>query len=203
MAPNALAQPSAHETRLPRAVPAQDNDLTWQPAWRLRELIAARKLSPVELTEHFLARIARLDPQLHAFRQIDAAGARAQAKRAEAAVMAGEPLGLLHGIPVAIKEFLAIAGMSWRNLSIGADVIASRDSLEAGRLREAGAILVGPPVAGLVVREFGDSDRMPSINKGFGDPFCYGLPGAIYAILRRIDRPKPKNVQPPVQCHCR
>ena len=154
------------ETRLARAIPTDDGDLSWMPAWRLRELIGQRKLSPVEVTEHFLARIEDLNPQLHAFRQVDGDGARAQAKRAEAAVMAGEPLPPLHGIPVAMKEFVAVKGLSWRDLSlpndgVPRDIIAPRDSLEAERMRTAGAVIIGPTVAGLVAREFGDSDRMP------------------------------------------
>ena len=155
-----------HETRLARAQPVDDGDLSWMPAWRLRELIGTRALSPVEVTEHFLARIADLDPQLHAFRQVDADGAMAQARRAEAAVMAGEALPALHGIPVAIKEFAPIKGLSWRDMSLPHDGVpnnrvAPRDSLEAERMRAAGAVIVGPTVAGLVAREFGGSDRMP------------------------------------------
>ena len=155
-----------HETRLARATPVDDGDLSWMPAWRLRELIGQRKLSPVEVTEHFLARITELDPQLHAFRQVDVDGARAQAKQAEAAVMAGEALAPLHGIPVAMKEFLPIEGLSWRDMSLPNDgvphnLVAPRDCLEAERMRTAGAVIVGPTVAGLVVREFGDSDLMP------------------------------------------
>lgn len=155
-----------HEVRLARAKPVDDGDLSWMPAWRLRELIGERKISPVEVTEHFLARIARLDPQLHAFRQIDEDGARAQAKEAERAVMAGETLAPLHGIPVAMKEFLQIKGLSWRDLSlpndgVPRDLVAPRDSLEAERMRAAGAVIIGPTVAGLIAREFGDSDRMP------------------------------------------
>ena len=155
-----------HETRLARAKPVDDGDLSWMPAWRLREFIGQRKLSPVEVTEHFLARIADLNPQLHAFRQVDVDGARAQARRAEAAVMAGEPLAPLHGIPVAMKEFVAVEGLSWRDLSlpndgVPRDIVAPRDSLEPERLRAAGAVIMGPTVAGLVAREFGNSDRMP------------------------------------------
>lgn len=155
-----------HEVRLARAKPVDDGDLSWMPAWRLRDLIGDRKISPVEVTEHFLARIARLDPQLHAFRQIDEDGARAQAKGAERAVMAGETLAPLHGIPVAMKEFLQIKGLSWRDLSlpndgVPRDLVAPRDSLEAERMRAAGAVIIGPTVAGLIAREFGDSDRMP------------------------------------------
>ena len=156
--PNAAK--AGFETHLAPAKP-DDGELSWLPAWRLRELIGARKLSPVELTEHFLARIERLDPKLHAFRQVDAEGARAQAGRAEEAVMQGKPLGLLHGVPVATKEVQAIEGLSWRDNSVPHQTIAPRDSLEIERLRAAGAVLLGPTVSGLVVREFGTSDQMP------------------------------------------
>jgi aspartyl-tRNA(Asn)/glutamyl-tRNA(Gln) amidotransferase subunit A len=57
-------------------------ELTWKPAWELRDLIARGELSPVEVTDHFLARIEKLDPVLRAFARVDADGARAQAARA-------------------------------------------------------------------------------------------------------------------------
>lgn len=139
----------------------EDGDLTWLPAWRLRDLIVARDVSPVEVTAHFLRRIETLDPRLHAFRKVDADGARAQALKAEAAVLAGEPLGPLHGIPIALKEFIAVEGLAWWNMLVGEITTAPRDSVEAERLRGAGAIIVGTTVAGLVAREFGDSDRQP------------------------------------------
>jgi len=154
-------RPAAFETRLPSARAPADGDLTWTPAWRIREMIGKRDLSPVEVTDHFLSRIERFNPQLHPFRQVDADGARAQARAAEAAVMAGEPLGLLHGVPLGLKEFLPIKGMSWMDLSVRKHREAPWDGLETERVRAAGAVVIGPTVAGAVAQEFGDSDRMP------------------------------------------
>jgi Asp-tRNA(Asn)/Glu-tRNA(Gln) amidotransferase A subunit family amidase len=136
------------EVRAATAWVEDDGTLTWMPAWRLRELIGKRELSPVEVTNHFLARIEQLDPVLHAFRTIDAAGARDQAKRAETAMMSGEPLGPLHGIPVALKEHIAIEGLQALTIATNAMAPAIRDSIEAERLRRAGAILVGSTVLG-------------------------------------------------------
>ncbi len=147
-----------------------DGDLTWLPAWRIRELVQSRECSPVEVVEHFLERIEKLQPRLHGFRTLDAEGARRQAKLAEAAVMRGDTLGPLHGVPVAIKQILAIKGLPW--VDMGRDVgIAVRDSVEVERLRSAGAMIIGATVAGLTAREFGDSDRMP-LNPWDTDRVC-------------------------------
>jgi Asp-tRNA(Asn)/Glu-tRNA(Gln) amidotransferase A subunit family amidase len=119
------------------------DELTWKPAWQLRDLMASGELSPVEVTDHFLARIEKLDPVLRAFAHVDAAGARAQAARAERAAADREPLGPLHGIPVSVKEHIAVAGLPLRRLSGGGHRVAAYDDLGIERLRAAGAVIVG------------------------------------------------------------
>ncbi|MFI5053801.1 MAG: amidase [Acidimicrobiia bacterium] len=118
------------------------NELTWMPASEIRALIGKGDLSPVEVTDHFLGRIEELDPQLHTFRSLDTEGAREQAKRAEDAVRSGEELGTLHGIPVSVKEHIAVAGHPLMGAGFP-EPISTRDALGVQRLRDAGAIMFG------------------------------------------------------------
>ena len=85
-----------------------DADLTWLSAWQIRDAIVAGKYTALAVTEHFLSRIARLDPQLHAFRAVDVAGARDQARKADEALARGDKPGLLHGVPIAVKEHIMV-----------------------------------------------------------------------------------------------
>ena len=72
-------------------------------------LVRAREVSPVELVELYLDRIARIDPQLNSFRAVLAEQARAEAREAEAAVVSGDERPLL-GVPVAVKDAVDVAG---------------------------------------------------------------------------------------------
>src|SRR4051812_7154367 len=71
----------------------------------------ARRLSPVEVTEHCLERIARLDPALHAFITVTADLALAQARAAAAELERGHDRGPLHGVPIALKDLIDTAGI--------------------------------------------------------------------------------------------
>ena len=87
---------------------------------------------------------------MHAFLQVDPEGARAQARAADAALARGEKPGLLHGVPVALKDHIAVKGLPWPRrghsptdgTKINMDP-ATEDSIVAERLRKAGAIIVG------------------------------------------------------------
>ena len=116
-------------------------ELTWAPAWRISELIAAKEISPVEVLEHFLERIEKHQSVLRAFVYLDEERSRRDAKEAEAAVLSGDELGSLHGIPMAVKCHLDIEGAQ-QTMPFGND-IARRDDPAVQRLRGAGAIVIG------------------------------------------------------------
>ena len=113
-------------------------------ATELRRLIGARALSPVELLDSCLARIARVNPAVNAVVTLDADRARAAAREAEAAVMRGDALGALHGLPIAIKDTEDTAGLRTTYGSpMFADHVPERDLGVVARVRAAGAIVLG------------------------------------------------------------
>ncbi|EQA96927.1 Asp-tRNA(Asn)/Glu-tRNA(Gln) amidotransferase A subunit family amidase [Sphingobium wenxiniae] len=124
------------------------DDLTWMPAWRIRDMVASGKITASAVTEHFIARIGKIDPVLHAFRAFDPEGARSQARAIDEAVAQGKPVGPLAGVPIAIKDHVAVKGLpvfdgSPSNNKAAALQPAARDSVVAERLRAAGAIIMG------------------------------------------------------------
>ncbi|MDP1752710.1 MAG: amidase [Reyranella sp.] len=119
-------------------------DLTRLPASELRGQIAARKVSPVELTKAVLARAEKLQPVLNCFITIAGEQALAAAQLAEQAVMDGKPLGLLHGIPFAAKDLVNTAGVRTTFGSLlYENNIPKEDAVAAARMKSAGAILFG------------------------------------------------------------
>lgn len=119
------------------------DDLAWTPAWKLRELVGAGDLSPVELIDACLARIDAVDPQVHSLVTVAAEQAREQALAAADAVARRQPLGPLHGIPVALKDELWTRGIaSTGGSAVFSRFVPARDGTVAERLRAAGAIIV-------------------------------------------------------------
>lgn len=121
-----------------------DDAIAFLDAGELSARIRAKKLSPVDLTETYLARIERLAPALRCFVTVTRDLALVQAAQAKKEIDAGKWRGPLHGIPYGAKDLLDTAGIrtTWGAKPYEARVPAS-DATVIVRLREAGAILLG------------------------------------------------------------
>lgn len=121
-----------------------DDSLVWRSAVDLARAIREKKVSPVEVTDALLARIESLNPRLNAFCLVVADVARRAAREAEIAVMKGEPLGRLHGVPVSIKDVLYTRGVRTTGGSrLFADMVPEEDAIAVARLKSAGAVMLG------------------------------------------------------------
>ena len=121
-----------------------DAALAFTPAWRLRQLIDGKQLSPVELTAHLLQRIDALNPRLNAFLTVCADEALAAARLAEEQSARGEATGPLHGIPVPIKDLSRTAGVrTTRGSLIYKDDVPDADDLVVASIKAAGGIVIG------------------------------------------------------------
>jgi aspartyl-tRNA(Asn)/glutamyl-tRNA(Gln) amidotransferase subunit A len=116
-------------------------------------LIAAKRLSPVELTRACLERVQKLDGQLHAFVHLTGERALAEARAAEAAIMAHGPMGSLHGIPIGLKDIVDTKGIPTTcGSKLLRDNIPDADATCAEKLAAAGTVLMGK----LTTHEFAD-----------------------------------------------
>jgi amidase len=126
--------------------------LTELSAVRLAELIRAGAVSPVQVLDAYLRRVGEVNPRINAVVRL-APGAEQEARAAEAAVLRGESLGPLHGVPFTVKDNIETAGVV---TAIGvpqrAGLVPQRDATVVSRMRAAGAILLGktncPPWGG-------------------------------------------------------
>jgi aspartyl-tRNA(Asn)/glutamyl-tRNA(Gln) amidotransferase subunit A len=118
------------------------SDLTYFDATKLAELIRTRQVSPVEVVQAHLDRIEAVNPQLNAIVTI-ADGALEAAKAAEAALMTGDEVGPLHGVPITAKDSIDTAGvLTQRGSPIFKGRIPETDATSVARLKSAGAILL-------------------------------------------------------------
>ena len=120
------------------------NDICRMDAVTLSSEIRAKKLSPVEVIEAVIARMDVLEPVLHAFCTPTPDLALETARRLEKALIAGEQVGPLAGVPVAIKDLVCTEGIPTVSGSIAyKDFVPDEDDVSVERLRNAGAIILG------------------------------------------------------------
>lgn len=121
---------------------ALDDTLVSLTAVELRRMIGARQLSPVELLEACIARIDAVNPYVNAVTATAYERARTEARAAERAVMAGEPLGLLHGLPIGVKDLEPTTGvLTTYGSALYRGYVPEEDVELVARLRRAGAIV--------------------------------------------------------------
>lgn len=136
------------------------SELTSQSASALVQLISTRSISPVEVAEAHLAAIDQLNPKLNAIVTV-APDVIQRAREAEAAVMRGEALGPLHGLPVTIKDTIATAGLRTTSGSLmRADFVPATDAPAVRRLKDAGAIVLGKTNAAELAMEYTAENRV-------------------------------------------
>jgi aspartyl-tRNA(Asn)/glutamyl-tRNA(Gln) amidotransferase subunit A len=113
-------------------------------AWELADDVRAGKLRSTELLDVFVERIEKFNPELNAFCYLDLENARSRAAAIDDAVARGDDPGLWAGVPMGVKELVAVTGWPDTHGSLlYKDAIADHDSTEAARLKDAGAVLVG------------------------------------------------------------
>ena len=121
-----------------------DENICYLSATELGARIAAGEVSSLEATELYLQRIARLDGNYASYVTVTPERARADARRADAEIAAGNRRGPLHGVPVAVKDQFDTAGIVTTNGStILAENVPDADATIMSRLRDAGAVLLG------------------------------------------------------------
>jgi len=118
--------------------------ITAMTAAQLADAIRTKQLSPVDVVHAALHRAERLQPELNCFITLCSERALNEAKKAEAAVMAGHPLGPLHGIPFTVKDLVNTEGVRTTFGTLAyKDHVPAHDAVSVARLRAAGAILIG------------------------------------------------------------
>ncbi len=119
-------------------------ELAFKPASQLRELIINKQVSPVDIIKDSLKRLEELNPTLNAFLTVTPEIAIEEARKAEKAIMSKQNLGLLHGLPIAIKDHISTAGIRTTSGSlIFKNNIPNKDDLIVQRLKSAGSISLG------------------------------------------------------------
>ena len=120
------------------------SDPSQLPAHKLAAEFAARRLSPVDIVESCLARIAAHEPRLHAFVDVYEDEARLAAEAAEKAIRSGHAVGPLHGVPIVLKDLIELEGrVTTGGSAVWRDRISPVTATLAKKLIAAGLIVLG------------------------------------------------------------
>jgi len=162
---NRISRSSLWKPRTAEAAPARLEDLAFATVTELAGLLRARKITSVNLTKMYLARLKRYDPTLHFVITLTEDRAMAQAKKADEEIAAGKWRGPLHGIPWGAKDLLAVKGYptTWGAGGFEHQVI-DEDATVVQRLDAAGAVLVAKFTLGALAmgdKWFGGQTRNP------------------------------------------
>lgn len=119
-------------------------EILWTSAVELRDMLRNKLVSPTDVLDATLARLAEVEPKLNAFLEVTEDQARDAAKRAEQAIMGGGDVGELCGVPLSVKDLIAVKDA---RLTFGSrayeDNISAVDAPSVARVRAAGAVIIG------------------------------------------------------------
>ncbi|UCC14813.1 MAG: amidase [Gammaproteobacteria bacterium] len=128
----------------PSALNDGDSAVHYLTLTEVAALLESRQVSPVELAQHMLERIDQIDGRLKSYATVTADRALAAARRAEQEIAAGRYRGLLHGVPIAVKDLCFTKGTrTMGGLSVRRDFVPDHDATVVSRLEDQGAVLLG------------------------------------------------------------
>ncbi|HHP7243868.1 MAG TPA: amidase, partial [Elainellaceae cyanobacterium] len=142
------------------------SDLVFLPAHRLAQMIRDRQVSAVDVLDDYLVQIAKHNTKLNAVCTLDEHYARSRAKQADEALAKGDYWGALHGVPITIKDIFETAGLCTTAGYIPLkDYIPQQDATVVGRLRAAGAVILGKTNMAELAGDFQSTNSLfPRVN---------------------------------------
>jgi amidase len=122
----------------------KSDELCWQTLTQIGEMIRSGQVTSVAVTEMMLARIERVDRQYHSYFTVMTEHAMQQARAADEAIAAGQHIGPLHGVPIAVKDLCDTAAAATSGgMMIHKNRVPDTDATVVARLANAGAVLLG------------------------------------------------------------
>ena len=119
-------------------------NILWKSALELRQMMRNKEVSPLEVLDATFKRLDQVEPKLNAFLDVTEKQARIDAEAAEKAIMSGEEIGELCGLPLSVKDLIAVKGarLTFGSRAFG-DNISDVDAPAVERVRAAGAVIIG------------------------------------------------------------